>query len=104
SWVIEDPHERMKSIQPEMAVYLAIDLSGSMAGKGLTEAKKAAIGFVKEFDLSYVQVGLINFSDRTIVYQKLTDDERQLIKKINSWDINQGGLGYGNDAEPFSTA
>lgn len=104
SWVIEDPRERMKSIQPEMAVYLAIDLSGSMSGKGLAEAKKAAIGFVKEFDLSYVQVGLINFSNRTIVYQKLTDDERRLINKINSWDINQGGLGYGNDAEPFSTA
>lgn len=104
SWVIEDPKARMKAVQPEMAVYFAIDLSGSMAGDRLSEAKRAAISFIKEFDLSYVDVGLINFSDRTVVYQPLCHDERTLVNKINSWAINAGGLGYGNDAEPFSTA
>ena len=104
SWVIEDPKVRMKAVQPEMAVYFAIDLSGSMSGDRLSEAKHAAISFIKEFDLSYVDVGLINFSDRAVVYQPLCHDERILVNKINSWAINAGGLGYGNDAEPFSTA
>lgn len=104
SWVMEDPRTRMQAVQPQMAVYLAVDLSGSMSGVSLAEAKKAAINFVQQFDLSSVEVGLINFSDKSVIYQKLTDDEQLLIRRINSWSINQDGLGYGNDAEPFSDA
>lgn len=104
SWVTEDPKARMRSVHPEMAVYLAIDLSGSMSGSRLAEAKKAAVNFVKEFDLDYVEVGLINFSDRSVMYQELCHDEKLLINRINGWSINAGGLGYGNAAEPFSTA
>lgn len=104
SWVIEDPKARMKAVQPEMAVYLAIDLSGSMSGEPLAEAKKAAISFVKEFDLSCVDVGIINFSNKSVVYQKLCSDQRKLINKIDNWKINDNGLGYGNAAEPFTDA
>lgn len=104
SWVLENPRERMRAAQPQMAVYLAVDLSGSMVGESLEAAKKAAINFVQQFDLSNVEVGLINFSDKSVVYQELTDDEALLIRRINFWSINQGGLGYGNAAEPFSDA
>ncbi len=104
SWVLDDPRERMRAMNPEMSVFLAVDLSGSMSGKPLKEAKRAAISFVKEFDLSYVDVGLINFSDRSIVYQKLTHDKKRLIKMINSWEINGGGIGFCNEGEPFTDA
>lgn len=104
SWVIESPKARMKSSQPDISVLLAIDLSGSMAGNRLKEAKKAAVSFIKQFDMDYVEVGLINFSDRCVIYQNLSHDDRQLIKRINAWEINANGLGYGNDAEPFTMA
>ena len=104
SWVVEDPKSHMQSVQPEMAVYLAIDLSGSMYGESLEEAKNAALSFINEFDLSYVDVGLINFSERSIVYQELCNDYKLLVKKIFSWSVNADGLGIENYAEPFSTA
>ena len=104
SWVLEDPREKMKSEGPQMAVYIAIDLSGSMSGDGLKKSKRAAVEFVKQFDLSVVSVGLINFSDEVIIYQDLTNDEETLIRKINSWDINMDGLGYGNSVHPFDIA
>lgn len=104
SWVVRDPKERMQPILSEVSVFLAIDLSGSMSGENLAEAKKAAISFVKEFDLSYVSVGLINFSDRAVIYQELTHEEKKLINKINFWQINDKGLGYGNAGEPFTLA
>lgn len=47
SWVVEDPRARMKSVQPEMAVYLAIDLSGSMDGTRLSEAKRPQLNSLK---------------------------------------------------------
>lgn len=104
SWVLDDPRERMKALNPEMAVFLAVDLSGSMEGERLKEAKRAAISFVKQFDLSYVDVGLINFSDCSVVYQNLTNNERTLIKKIERWKINDGGIGFCNGGEPFTDA
>lgn len=102
SWVTGDPRERMKSVHSDISVLLAIDLSGSMSGNRLEQAKKAAISFVKQFDMEYTEVGLINFSDKTVVYQNLTHDAKKLISKINRWKIDDNGLGYGNSAEPFT--
>ena len=106
SWVLEDPKERQRAAsgQPDMSVLLAIDLSGSMAGNRLREAKRAAISFVEQFDLDYTQIGLINFSDRSVLYQQLTRDKDLLIRRIQAWDINADNLGYGNSAEPFALA
>ncbi len=106
SWVTGDPKDRMKgsAAKADMSVLLAIDLSGSMSGNRLEEAKKAAISFVKEFDKDYTEIGLINFSDKCVLYQPLTRKERQLISKINGWKINDNNLGYGNAAEPFTVA
>lgn len=104
SWVAGSPRERFGQMQPDISVMLAIDLSGSMSGQRLDEAKKAAISFVHEFELDYVEVGLINFSDKVVVYQNLTHNEKILQNKISGWMINDRGLGYGNSAEPFSEA
>jgi len=106
SWVLENPRERQRAAsgQPDMCVLLAVDLSGSMAGEGLEEAQKAAVSFVEQFDLAYTQIGLINFSDRCVLYQPLCRDRNLLIRKIRAWKINDNGLGYGNSAEPFNLA
>ena len=99
-WVLEPPKGR----QQEMSVLLAVDLSGSMAGKRLKEAKKAATSFVDQFDMDFTRIGLVNFSDNAILYQPLTRDKQLLSQKIQGWEIDQGGLGYGNEAEPFALA
>ncbi|MCI9004697.1 MAG: Hsp70 family protein [Lachnospiraceae bacterium] len=106
SWVLENPRERQRAAsgQPDMSVLLAIDLSGSMSGNRLEEAKKAAVSFVEQFDLGYTQIGLINFSDRSVLYQPLCRNRELLKQKIRAWKINDGGLGYGNSAEPFALA
>lgn len=106
SWVLENPRERQRAAsgQPDMSVLLAIDLSGSMSGNRLEEAKKAAVSFVEQFDLGYTQIGLINFSDRSVLYQPLCRNRELLKQKIRDWKINDGGLGYGNSAEPFALA
>lgn len=103
-WVTGSPKERLGQMQTGISVMLAVDLSGSMDGERLKEAKKAAVSFIREFDMDNVEVGLINFADRCIVYQGLTHDAGLLERKINSWAINADGLGYGNAAEPFLNA
>ena len=45
-----------------LTVYLAFDLSGSMDGAPLREAKRAARAFVAQVDLTASSVGLISFS------------------------------------------
>ncbi len=82
-----------------LTVYLAFDLSGSMSGEPLQEAKKAAKGFVSQCDLTTTSVGLISFSDAVHVDLKATQNARQIDHAINSLSI--GHTGYGNSDHPF---
>ncbi len=80
-------------------VYLAFDLSGSMSGKPLKEAKRAARAFVDQCDLSRTSVGLIGFSDRVKVCQTATQNVRDIGQAIDRLDV--GSTGYGNRTHPF---
>ena len=48
---------------PEIDVFLTVDLSGSMSGQPLNEAKKAMKKFVDEMDSDYVRIGVIPFAN-----------------------------------------
>lgn len=102
TWIYKSPKETAQ-VAPK-TVYLAVDLSGSMSGKPLEEAKKAVHAFVHSSDLAHTSVGLISFSDRVRLDQSATQDGRKLARAVDSWAINGGGLGYGNGAQPFDTA
>ncbi|HEX4224329.1 MAG TPA: Hsp70 family protein [Pseudonocardiaceae bacterium] len=80
-------------------VYLAFDLSGSMSGKPLDEAKKAAHAFVGQCDLGRTSVGLIGFSDRVEVFQNATEDATEIGAAIDRLDT--GSTGFCNDGHPF---
>jgi molecular chaperone DnaK len=80
-------------------VYLAFDLSGSMSGDPLAEAKRAAHAFVAQCDLSRTSVGLIGFSDRVAVRQKATQNAKDIGRAIDRLDV--GTTGYGNAGHPF---
>jgi molecular chaperone DnaK (HSP70) len=92
------PPRRDGTRQP-MTVYLAFDLSGSMSGDPLTEAKRAARTFVGQLDLTTTSVGLIGFSDRVDVALRATNNAAKIECAITSMSI--GTTGFGNETHPF---
>jgi uncharacterized protein YegL len=86
--------------EPEhVTAYLAFDLSGSMSGDPLKEAKKAALSFLKNSDLSHCSIGIIAFSDEVRTKLKATQDARKIEAAIN--DLTACETGVCNDAHPF---
>ena len=85
---------------PDVEVLLTMDLSGSMSGTPLAEAKKAMKRFVDEMDKDIVRIGLIPFANRTSVVLKPTNDYRKVKKAIDELIIDDE-FGYGNSAHPF---
>ena len=86
----------------QATVYLAIDLSGSMRGGPLSEAKRAANNFVKQFNLKSVEVGLISFANTTQVNLTACREADAIQAGIEGWHV--GDVGHGNLTHPFSTA
>jgi len=86
-------------VQQPLVVYLAFDLSGSMSGTPLEEAKKAAHAFVAQCHLDNTAVGIIGFSDRVAVNLKAGQDGRVITQAING--LQMGATGGGNDTHPF---
>jgi molecular chaperone DnaK len=89
----------IQQTREHLGVYLAFDLSGSMAGNPLAEAQKAAGAFVRQCDLSNTSIGLISFSDSVHVDLKATQNGKDIFQAIKKLAI--GRTGYGNDGHPF---
>jgi molecular chaperone DnaK len=92
------PPPQLRTRQPT-TVYLAFDLSGSMSGRPLAEAKRAAESFVGQCDLTATSVGMIAFSDRVHVEQRATRNVNAIAKAIHGLTI--GKTGGGNAGDPF---
>lgn len=105
SWLARPPEE-VKEAHTHLTVLIAIDLSGSMSGKPLQEAQKAAKKFVSQLDLSHTSVGLIGFANRVEVATEPSQSARDLAKAIDGWSgwMRSGVLGWGNLAQPFTQA
>lgn len=101
-WVLESPQELAKSQRKNetVTIFFAIDLSGSMHGTPLAEAKKAANNFIQEMDLSCTEIGLIVFADAAHVSLAPTRDITAITRGIDAWRMSM--VGYGNAAEPFT--
>ncbi|WP_067452370.1 Hsp70 family protein [Actinomadura macra] len=95
-----EPPPRTASREP-MTVYLAFDLSGSMAGRPLAEAQRAAKAFVSQLDLTTTAVGLIGFSDSVDVTLRATNNGADVSRAIKKLQV--GTTGYGNATHPFDT-
>jgi len=90
---------KKEEIREHLTVYLAFDLSGSMSGQPLKEAKKAARAFMSQCDLSTTSIGLISVSDTTKVTLMASQNAKQISKGIDS--LNIGDTGFGNSGHPF---
>jgi molecular chaperone DnaK len=96
-WSDEPPEEVLR--QEPTTVYLAFDLSPSMSGPPLDQAKNAAHAFVNRCDLRTTSIGLISFSDRVQIDLHATRDTQQLARAIEQLTI--GITGVGNSGDPF---
>lgn len=94
------PVERAEVFMPEpLNLAMAVDVSGSMAGDPLDDAKDAMCDFISRLDFSFTRVGILAVSDRTQIICGLTDDSRKCVKAVKSIECCQTGVG--NEAHPF---
>jgi molecular chaperone DnaK (HSP70) len=80
-------------------VYLAFDLSGSMSGLPLAEAKKAAEAFISQIDLTNTSAGLISFSDSVLIDLEASQNAIAISAAIRG--LQMGRTGIGNAGHPF---
>jgi len=99
SWLRKAPTDMDVTAPEHLSVFLAVDLSGSMSGTPLEEAKRAAKKFVQCLDLTSSSVGLHIFADSNMTVTDLTQSAKALELGIDSWSIGQ--VGFGNDSHPF---
>lgn len=74
---------------PQKEIWLAIDVSGSMSGTPLSEAKKAAINMINQTDLSLTKFAVVAFNSGCRIILSPTDNKQQLISAVNS--LSSGG-------------
>lgn len=86
SWLYESPKGKSQSL----AVILAVDISGSMYGEPLSQAKEAAREFVAKIDLSKSQISIVGFESSVHVLCDLTNSERTILKAISSLSEDGG--------------
>jgi Mg-chelatase subunit ChlD len=59
-------------------VYLLIDVSASMTGEPLAQARAAAGEFLSRCDFTRMEVGLISFSNQVVLQAEATDNPRKV--------------------------
>lgn len=95
-----DPQE-MKPIAESLSVVMAVDVSGSMSGQPIEDARNAMCHFVDNFE-DYpgdVEIGVIAVSDTSKVVQSLTSDLNRCKTSIRS--ITECMTGVCNAGHPF---
>ncbi len=103
SWVRAKPAERKSVVRGEEGcVYLAVDLSGSMAGGPLLQAKRAIEEFVQNLDLARMEVAMIGFADQAELLLEPTHEHKKIERALRNMRVDGRRFGYGNTASPFS--
>ncbi|HET8799433.1 MAG TPA: Hsp70 family protein [Thermoanaerobaculia bacterium] len=93
------PEPLQVEVPEHVTAYLAFDLSGSMSGAPLAEAKKAAHGFLQNTDLTHASIGVIAFSDNVRTKLKASQNARAIERAID--ELRVGETGGGNEGHPF---
>lgn len=87
-------------VAEHVTVYLALDVSGSMAGQPLNEARQAALSFMAEVDLSQCSIGVMEWSDRVQTLAAASQNARQITAALNNLKV--GRTGTGTSGNPFA--
>lgn len=90
-----------QTAQRHVQIYMAIDVSGSMAATPLNEAKVAALRFLGEIDLSTVSMGVIQWSDQIDIRNRACQNARDISLAIEGMRV--GATGMATTGNPFET-
>ena len=96
-----DPEEMKTGVEP-LSVIMAIDVSGSMSGQPINDARHAMCHFVDTFEdyPGSVQIGVIAVSDLTKIVQPLTDNLQKCKESIKT--VVECMTGACNEGQPFT--
>lgn len=97
---LKAPEETAEAVH--VTAYLAFDLSGSMEGRPLAAAKKAARSFLHNTDLSHCSIGLIVFADEVRIALPACQNARKIERALDRMEI--GDAGGGSETHPFDEA
>ena len=73
-----------------MSVILAVDISGSMAGKAIQQAKAAAREFMSKIDLRISEISIVGFESRIHIMCDLSQSEHTISRAIDKLDAKGG--------------
>jgi molecular chaperone DnaK len=93
------PEALQVEVPEHVTAYLAFDLSGSMSDAPLAEAKKAALGFLRNTDLTHASIGVIAFSDSVRTKLQASQNARSIERAID--DLTACETGICNEGHPF---
>lgn len=83
-------YERPKGVAGPMSVILAVDISGSMAGKAIQQAKAAAREFMSKIDLRISEISIVGFESRIHIMCDLSQSEHTISRAIDKLDAKGG--------------
>ncbi len=87
------------AVKDHVTAYLAFDLSGSMSGSPIEKAREAAMGFLKNSDLSHCSIGIIAFSDSVRTKLPATQNAKKIETAIRN--LKECETGVCNAGHPF---
>jgi len=102
SWTDGSPQHLSPGLGSSTRVILAIDLSGSMSGHPVEQAKKAMAGFVDTVADANCSVGVLLFADHEVWLMRPCADYRALKKAIADIRMDYNRVGGGNATDPFT--
>lgn len=93
-----DPNELFKSTRPT-AVVLCIDVSGSMGGRPIKQAKKAACAYADRKQGTGSDIGCTVFGSSSAQVSPLSGDMNYVKSQLNKIKTGYKGCGYGTNME-----
>ncbi len=82
--------------QGRVQVVFLIDVSGSMDGQGITEARNAMNTFVQASNTDYMEIAIEAFGSRHATHLHFNNNKGKILSKISDLKVD-GKLGYGTE-------
>lgn len=101
SWVLGSPKDQITSttIQPDIAVMLTIDTSGSMTGEPIQRATQEMLKLVDQLSEFDAKIGVLAFAEETRCLIEPTNDYAAVKSEIQN--LSRVDVGCGTSADPF---
>ncbi len=84
-----------------VGIVIALDMSGSMGGNPMRQAKQAILDVVNEHISDTVQFAVVPFADRAVQGVAMTSEKSTVVNFVNKLDVDRNKYGFCNDAHPF---